>query len=101
MNQTRKKMTTATDINTTVKPVAICRSDACDTLITNTGRVIWMGYEIGRQIDPEDGSLDYDEGVYGEDEKEREAATTGLSWVSKKPEAGTSWLFAQTSRFPS
>lgn len=49
----------------TVKPIVICRSDACDTLLTDTGKGIWMGYEIGRQIDPENGSISYDEGVYG------------------------------------
>lgn len=78
-------MTTAIDINTnktiTVKPIAICQSDACDTLLiadANTGKVIWIGYELNWQIDPEDGNLNYDaekiEGVYGGDEEEWEAA---------------------------
>lgn len=78
-------MTTAIDINTnktiTVKPIAICRNDACDTLLiadANTGKGIWMGYDLNWQIDPEDGNLNYDaekiEGVYGEDEEEWEAA---------------------------
>lgn len=78
-------MTTAIDINTnktiTVKPVAIYQSDACDTLLiadANTGKGIWMGYDLDWQIDPEDGDLDHDaekvEGVYGEDEEEWEAA---------------------------
>ena len=69
-------MTTAIDINTdktiTVKPIAIYQSDACDTLLiadANTGKGIWMGYELDWQIDPEDGNLNYDaekiEGVYG------------------------------------
>lgn len=77
-------MTTATDINTgriiTVKPIAICQSDACDTLLiadANTGKGIWIGYDLNWQIDPECGNLDYDaekiEGVYGEDEEEWEA----------------------------
>lgn len=78
-------MTTAIDINTnktiTVKPTAICQSDACDTLLiadANTGKGIWMGYDLNWQIDPEDGDPDHDaekiEGVYGRDEKEWEAA---------------------------
>lgn len=110
-------MTTAIDINTnktiTIKPIAICQSDACDTLLiadANTGNGIWMGYDLNWQIDTECGDLNHDaekiEGVYGEDEEEWEAAatnclpTTGLSWVlsTKKPETGTSWL---KSRFPS
>ena len=51
-------MTTATDINTgriiTVKPIAICQSDACDTLLiadANTGKGIWIGYDLNWQID--------------------------------------------------
>lgn len=82
-------MTTAIDINTnktvTVKPIAICQSDACDTLLiadANTGRGIWMGYELDWQIDLEDESLNYDaekiEGVYGGDEEEWEAAANKL-----------------------
>lgn len=82
-------MTTAIDINTnkiiTVKPIAICQSDACDTLLiadANTGRGIWMGYELDWQIDPEDGNLNHDaekiEDVYGEDEDEWEAAANKL-----------------------
>lgn len=82
-------MTTATDINTgriiTVKPIAICQSDACDTLLiadANTGKGIWMGYELNWQIDPECGNLDYDaekiEGVYGGDEEEWETAANKL-----------------------
>ena len=82
-------MTAATDINTgriiTVKPIAICQSDACDTLLiadANTGKGLWMGDDIDWQIDPEDGDLDHDaekiEGVYGEDEEEWEAAADKL-----------------------
>lgn len=82
-------MTTAIDINTnktiTVKPIAICQSDACDTLLiadANTGKGIWMGYELDWQIDPEDGNLNYDaekiEGVYGEGEKEWGVAANKL-----------------------
>lgn len=82
-------MTTAIDISTnktiTVKPIAICQSDACDTLLiadANTGKGLWMGYELDWQIDPEDGNLDYDaekiEGVYGENEEEWEAAANKL-----------------------
>lgn len=82
-------MTTATDINTcriiAIKPIAICRSDACDTLLiadANTGKGLWMGYDINWQIDPEDGDLNHDaekiEGVYGGDEKEWEAAANKL-----------------------
>ena len=78
-------MTTAIDINTnkaiTVKPIAICQSDACDTLLiadANTGKGLWMGYDLNWQIDPEDGDLNHDaekiEGVYGENEEEWEAA---------------------------
>lgn len=78
-------MTTAIDINTnktvTVKPMAICQSDACDTLLmadANTGKGIWMGDDIDLRIDPEDGDLDHDaekiEGVYGEDEDEWKVA---------------------------
>lgn len=78
-------MATAIDI-VTVKPIAICQSDACDTLPiadANTGKGIYW------RIDPECGNLDHDaekiEGAYGGDEEEREAAannrlpTTGLS----------------------
>ena len=82
-------MTTAIDINTnktiTVKPIAICQSDACDTLLmadANTGKGFWMGYELDWQIDLEDGNLNYDaekiEGVCGEDEEEWEAAANKL-----------------------
>ena len=82
-------MTTAIDINTnktlTVKPIAICQSDACDTLLiadANTGKGLWVGYGLNWQIDPEDGNLDYDaekiEGVYGGDEDEWEAAANKL-----------------------
>lgn len=46
-------MTTAIEANTnktiTVKPIAICQSDACDTLLiadANTGKGLWMGYEL-------------------------------------------------------
>lgn len=55
-------MTTAIDINT-VKPIAICQSDACDTLLiadANTGKGIWMGYDLDWQIDPENGDLGHD-----------------------------------------
>lgn len=82
-------MTTAIDINTnktiTVKPIAICQSDACDTLLiadANTGKGIWIGYETNWQIDPECGNLNYDaekvKGVYGGDEEEWEAAANKL-----------------------
>ena len=82
-------MTTAIDINTnktiTIKPIAICQSDACDTLLiadANTGKGLWMGYETNWQIDPEDGNLNYDaekiKGVYGGDEEEWEAAANKL-----------------------
>ncbi len=82
-------MTTAIDTNTnktiTVKPIAICQSDACDTLLiadANTGKGLWMGYELNWQIDPENGNLNYDaekiEGVYGGDEEEWEAAANKL-----------------------
>lgn len=78
-------MTTATDINTgriiTIKPIAICQSDACDTLLiadANTGKGIWIGYRLDWRIDPECGNLNHDAekigGVYGEDEEEWEAA---------------------------
>lgn len=82
-------MTTAIDINAnkiiTVKPIAICQSDACDTLLiadANTGKGIWIGYGLHWQIDPENGDLDHDaekiEGVYGEDEEEWKAAANKL-----------------------
>lgn len=82
-------MTTAIDANTnktiTVKPIAICQSDACDTLLiadANTGKGLWIGYEANWEIDPEDGNLNYDaekiEGVYGGDEEEWEAAANKL-----------------------
>lgn len=83
-------MTTATDINTgkiiTIKPIAICRDDACDTLLiadANTGKGIWIGYyDFNWRIDLERGDLNYDaekiEGVYGEDEEEWEAAANKL-----------------------
>lgn len=82
-------MTTAIDINTnktiTVKPIAICQSDACDTLLiadANTCKGLWMGYELDWQIDPEDGNLGHDaekiEGVYGGNEEEWEAAANKL-----------------------
>lgn len=83
---TRKtKMTTAIDINTnetiSIKPIVIAQSDAWDVLLladANTGKGIWMGYDLDWQIDPEDGDLDHDadkiEGVYGADEDEWEAA---------------------------
>lgn len=82
-------MTIAIDINTgriiTVKPIAICQSDACDTLLiadANTGKGIWMGYRLNWQIDLENGDLDHDaekiEGVYGGDEEEWEAAANKL-----------------------
>ncbi len=72
-------MTTAIDINTgriiTVKPIAICQSDACDTLLiadANTGKGIWIGYDLNWQIDLENGDLDHDahkiKCVYGKDE---------------------------------
>ena len=72
-------MITAIDINTnkaiTVKPIAICQSDACDTLLiadANTGKGIWIGYDLNWRIDLENGDLDHDahkiKGVYGEDE---------------------------------
>ena len=78
-------MTTAIDINTgkiiTVKPIAICQSDACDTLLiadANTGKGIWIRYDLNWQIDPENGDLNHDaekiEGVYGADKEEWEAA---------------------------
>lgn len=77
-----------TDINTgriiTVKPIAICQSDACDTLLiadANTGKGIWY-YDFNWQIDSEDGDLDHDaekiEGVYGEDEGEWKATANKL-----------------------
>lgn len=82
-------MTTAIDINAgriiTVKPIAICQSDACDTLLiadANTGKGIWIGYRLNWQIDLEDGDLDDDaekiEGVYGGDEEEWKAAANKL-----------------------
>lgn len=82
-------MTTATDINTSriiaVKPIAICQSDACDTLLiadANTGKGIWMGYDLNWQIDLENGDLDHDaekiEGVYGADEEEWKTAANKL-----------------------
>lgn len=83
-------MTTATDINTgriiTVKPIAICQSDACDTLLiadANTGKGIWIGYyDFNWRIDPECGNLNHDaekiEGVYGEDEDEWKATANKL-----------------------
>lgn len=78
-------MTTAIDTNKTitVKPIAICQSDACDTLLiadANTGKGICMGYDLDWQIDPENGDLDAEkiEGVYGEDEEEWEAAANKL-----------------------
>lgn len=82
-------MTTAIESNTnktiTVKPIAICQSDACDTLLiadANTGKGLWMGYELNWQIDLEYGNLNYDaekiKGVYGEDEEEWEAAANKL-----------------------
>lgn len=82
-------MTTAIDINTnktiTVKPIAICQSDACDTLLiadANTGRGIWVGYRLNWQIDLECGNLSYDaekiEGVYGGDEDEWKVAANKL-----------------------
>lgn len=82
-------MTTATDINTskiiTIKPIAICQSDACDTLLiadANTGKGIWMGYDIDWQIDLENGDLNHDaekiKGVYGKDEDEWKAAANKL-----------------------
>nr|DAN24275.1 MAG TPA: hypothetical protein [Caudoviricetes sp.] len=82
-------MTTAIDINTgktiTVKPIAICQSDACDTLLivdANTGKGIWIGYDLNWQIDLENGDLDHDahkiKGVYGGDEEEWETAANKL-----------------------
>lgn len=82
-------MTTAIDINTgkiiTVKPIAICQSDACDTLLiadANTGKGIWIGYDLNWQIDLENGDLDHDaekiEGVYGADKEEWETAANKL-----------------------
>lgn len=82
-------MTTAIDVNTgktiTVKPIAICQSDACDTLLiadANTGKGIWIGYDLNWKIDLENGDLDHDahkiKCVYGEDEKEWEAAANKL-----------------------
>lgn len=82
-------MTTAIDINAnktiTVKPIAICQSDACDTLLiadANTGKGIWIGYDLNWQIDLECGNLNHDaekiEGVYGADEEEWEAAANKL-----------------------
>lgn len=82
-------MTTAIDVNTnktiTVKPIAICQSDACDTLLiadANTGKGLWIGYDLDWQIDPEDGDLNHDaekiEGVYGGDKEEWEAAASKL-----------------------
>jgi hypothetical protein len=78
-------MTTAIDINTnetiSIKPIVIAQSGAWDVLLladANTGKGIWMGYDLDWQIDPEDGDLDHDadkiEGVYGADEDEWEAA---------------------------
>lgn len=69
-------MTTAIDINTNetidIKPIVIEQSDACDVLLladANTGKGIWMGYDLEWQIDPEYGDLDTDadkiEDVYG------------------------------------
>lgn len=75
---TKQERTTAININKTitVKPIAICQSDACDTLLiadANTGKGICMGYDLDWQIDPENGDLGHDaekiEGVYGEDEE--------------------------------
>lgn len=82
-------MTTAIDINTnktvTVKPIAICQSDACDTLLiadANTGKGIWIGYDLNWQIDLENGDLDHDahkiKGVYSEDEDEWKAVANKL-----------------------
>lgn len=78
-------MFTATNVNTNktidIKPIVIEQSDACDVLLladANTGRGIWMGYDLEWQIDPEYGNLDTDadkiEDVYGADEEEWEAA---------------------------
>lgn len=82
-------MTTAIDINTgriiAIKPIAICQSDACDTLLiadANTGKGVWIGYDLNWQIDLENGNLDHDaekiEGVYGGDEEEWEAVVNKL-----------------------
>lgn len=78
-------MLTALDIHTNetvaIQPIVIAQSDAWDVLLladANTGKGIWMGYDLDWQIDPEDGDLDHDadkiEGVYGADEDEWEAA---------------------------
>lgn len=82
-------MTTAIDINTnkaiTVKPIAICQGDACDTLLiadANTGKGIWIGYDLNWRIDLENGDLDHDAHkircVYGKDREEWEAAANKL-----------------------
>lgn len=78
-------MLTALDIHTNetvaIQPIVIAQSGAWDVLLladANTGKGIWMGYDLDWQIDPEDGDLDHDadkiEGVYGADEDEWEAA---------------------------
>lgn len=78
-------MTAAIDINTnktiTVKPIAICQGDACDTLLiadADTGKGVCMGYDLDWRIDPENGGLGHDaekiEGVCGGGEEEWEAA---------------------------
>lgn len=68
-----------------VEPIAICESDACDTLLiadANTGKGLWMGYDLNWQIDLKNGNLNHDaekiEGVYGADEDEWEAAANKL-----------------------
>ena len=79
-------MTTAIDVNTnktiTVKPIAICQSDTLLIADANTGKGIWMGYDLNWQIDPKCGNLDYDaekiEGVYGADEEEWKAMADKL-----------------------
>ena len=78
-------MLTALDIHTNetvaIQPIVIAQSDAWDVLLladANTGKGIWMGYDLDWQIDPEYGDLDTDadkiEDVYGADEDEWEAA---------------------------
>lgn len=92
-------MTTAIDTNKTVKPIAICQSDACDTLLiadANTCKGLWMGYELDWQIDPEDGNLGHDaEKRRVRRERRRVAnkllADYGFGFSTKKPETATSW----------
>ena len=102
-------MTTAIDINTnkiiTVKPIAICQSDACDTLLiadANTGKGIWMGYRLDWRIDPETLTTTPKKSKACTERTRKSGSprliscllTTVLSWVlsTKNPEIGMSWL---------